>query len=62
MSQNQRRQSIIPLPIPANNSSASEGDDNDMEIIESDNDEVSNIISALCLLICSFSTNLLPLL
>ena len=43
MSQNQRRQSIIPLPIPSNNSSSSE-DENDIEIIESDNDEVSRFI------------------
>lgn len=44
MTQNRRRQSIIPLPTPSNNSSASEEeeyDDNDIEIIESDNDEVS---------------------
>jgi hypothetical protein len=44
--QGQRRQSVVPLPIPSNLTS-SEDDENittsDIEIIESDNDQVNHL-------------------
>lgn len=53
MSQNQRRQSIIPLPVPSSNASSS---DDDIEIIESDNDEVKRIVISILNVLISCST------